>query len=75
MNTIFTLESLMNKIETTIFSVMLGIAIGLSIFGAITENIEALKSADELELSKNKREVEIANDYYIPENTKSYYNA
>lgn len=65
----------MNKIETTIFSVMIGFAIGLSVFGAITENIEAIENADEFELSKNKREVEVANHYYVPENTKLYYNA
>lgn len=66
----FNLESLMSKIETTLFSTLYVVAISLSIFGALTDNIEALKNSDEIvDLSKNRRDVELVNEYYNPEFT------
>lgn len=60
----------MSKIETTLFSTLYVVAISLSIFGALTDNIEALKNSDEIvDLSKNRRDVELVNEYYNPEFT------
>lgn len=53
----------MNKIKIAIFS----ISIITSLMAIVNENIEFLKSKDNFELSKNRRDVEVVNNYHLSE--------
>lgn len=64
------IERLVNKTEQIVFSILFVSAGLLSILGVISNNYEAYKTADSMDLSKNKREVEIAQDYSEIHQTK-----
>ena len=64
------IERLINKAEQTVFSILFTSAGLLSILGVISNNYEAFETADSMDLSKNKREVEIAQDYSETHQTK-----
>ena len=63
-------EYFITKIERTVFSMLFGSAVFLSIVGIVTDNYEILKAVDSMDLSKNKREVEIVKDYSEIHQTK-----
>ena len=48
-------EYFITKIERTVFSMLFGSAVFLSIIGIVTDNYEILKAVDSMDLSKNKR--------------------
>lgn len=55
-----------NKMETCIFSILYSFAICISILSLLNENWKLFNSNDEFDLSRNKRNVEIVNEYYLP---------